>query len=144
MFVSANDARRKNLVVTIGGAMDRVTDPIPLKDLLKYFQVKFKVPTFLPYDITSDVKGKVRTIRKKNAVLTIKYKRQEQGRNEYIELNVASSPYSFPDFVEEKRFQEQMKLNNGASAYFKNKDDFERRELTISCCIIMSKRMMKM
>lgn len=28
--------------------------------------------------------------------------------------------------MEEKQFQEQMKLNNGASAYFKNKDDFER------------------
>ena len=37
--------------------MDRVTDPIPLKELQKYFPVKFKVPTFLPYDITSDVKG---------------------------------------------------------------------------------------
>ena len=28
--------------------------------------------------------------------------------------------------MEEKRFQEQMKLNNGAFAYFKNKDDPER------------------
>ncbi|MGQ0440806.1 DNA polymerase III subunit delta, partial [Bacillus sp. B-TM1] len=26
------------------------------------FSVKFKVPAFLPYDITSDVKGEVRTI----------------------------------------------------------------------------------
>ncbi|MGQ0422554.1 hypothetical protein ACT4US_32085, partial [Bacillus sp. HC-Mk] len=50
--------------------MDRVTDPIPLKELPKYFPVKFKVPTFLPYDITSDVKGEVRTLGKKNAVLT--------------------------------------------------------------------------
>lgn len=89
------------------------------------------------------MKGR-KQIEKKNVVLTIKYKQQEQGKNEYIELNVANFPYSFPDFVEEKRFQEQMKLNNGASVYFKNKDDFERRELNISCCIIMSKRMMKM
>ncbi|PGZ09193.1 DNA polymerase III subunit delta [Bacillus cereus] len=116
----------KNFVGTTGGAMDRVTDPIPLKELPKYFPVKFKVPTFLPYDITSDVKGEVRTIRKKNVVLTIKYKQQEQGRHEYIELNIANFSYSFPYFVEEKQFQEQMKLNNGASAYFKNKDDFER------------------
>lgn len=56
----------------------------------------------------------------------IKYKQRESGRNEYIELNVANFPYSFPDLVEEKRFQEQMKLNNGALAYFKNKDDTER------------------
>ncbi|MDM5235916.1 DNA polymerase III subunit delta [Bacillus cereus] len=116
----------KNFVGTTGGAMDRVTDPIPLKELPKYFPVKFKVPTFLPYDITSDVKGEVRTIGKKNVVLTIKYKQQEQGRHEYIELNIANFSYSFPYFVEEKQFQEQMKLNNGASAYFKNKDDFER------------------
>ncbi|PEQ01431.1 DNA polymerase III subunit delta [Bacillus toyonensis] len=118
----------KTFVGTTGGATDRVTDPIPLKELPKYFPAKFKVPTFLPYDITSDVLGEVRTIEKKNAVLTIKYKQQEQGRHEYIELTVANFPYSFPDFVEEKRFQEQMKLNNGASAYFKNKDDFERGE----------------
>ncbi|MGE7881100.1 DNA polymerase III subunit delta [Bacillus sp. NPDC094077] len=116
----------KNFVGTTGGAMDHVTDPIPLKELPKYFPVKFKVPTFLPYDITSDVKGEVRTIGKKNAVLTIKYKQQEKGRHEYIELNVANFSYSFPDVVEGQRFQEQMKLNNGASAYFKNKDDFER------------------
>ncbi|WP_242212310.1 DNA polymerase III subunit delta [Bacillus cereus group sp. BfR-BA-01383] len=116
----------KNFVGTTGGAMDRVTDPIPLKELPKYFPVKFKVPTFLPYDITSDVKGEVRTIGKKNVVLTIKYKQQEQVRHEYIELNIANFSYSFPYFVEEKQFQEQMKLNNGASAYFKNKDDFER------------------
>ncbi|MDR4983129.1 MULTISPECIES: DNA polymerase III subunit delta [Bacillus cereus group] len=116
----------KNFVGTTGGAMDRVTDPIPLKELPKYFPVKFKVPTFLPYDITSDVKGEVRTIGKKNVVLTIKYKQQEQGRHQYIELNIANFSYSFPYFVEEKQFQEQMKLNNGASAYFKNKDDFER------------------
>ncbi|MBJ8057277.1 DNA polymerase III subunit delta [Bacillus cereus] len=118
----------KNFVGTTGGAMDHVTDPIPLKEIPKYFSVKFKVPAFLPYDITSDVKGEVRTIGKKNAVLTIKYKQQEPGRNEYIELNVANFPYSFPNIVEEKRFQEQMKLNNGALAYFKNKDDFERGE----------------
>ncbi|MDH4420398.1 MULTISPECIES: DNA polymerase III subunit delta [Bacillus] len=116
----------KNFVGTTGGAMDRVTDPIPLKEIPKYFPVKFKVPTFLPYDIMSDVKGEVRTIGKKNAVLTIKYKQQEQGRHEYIELNVANFSYSFPEFVEEKRFQEQIRLNNGAAAYFKNKDDFER------------------
>ncbi|ANC10970.1 MULTISPECIES: hypothetical protein [Bacillus] len=116
----------KHFVGTTGGAMDRVTDPIPLKELPKYFPVKFKVPTFLPYDITSDVKGEVRTLGKKNAVLTIKYKQKEPGRNEYIELNVANFPYSFPDLMEEKRFQEQMKLNNGTSAYFKNKDDYER------------------
>ena len=116
----------KQFVGTTGGVMDRVTDPIPLKELSKYFPVKFKVPTFLPYDITSDVKGEVRTIGKKNAVLMIKYKQQDPSRNEYIELNVANFPYSFPDFVEEKRFQEQMKLNNGEFAYFKNKDDSER------------------
>ncbi len=116
----------KHFVGTTGGAMDRVTDPIPLKELPKYFPVKFEVPTFLPYDITSDVKGEVRTLGKKNTVLTIKYKQKEPGRNEYIELNVANFPYSFPDLVEEKRFQEQMKLNNGTSAYFKNKDDYER------------------
>ncbi|OJE44835.1 DNA polymerase III subunit delta [Bacillus luti] len=118
----------KNFVGTTGGAMDRVTDPIPLKEIPKYFPVKFKAPTFLPYDITSDVKGEVRTIGKRNKVLTIKYKQQEQGRREYIELNVADFSYNFPDFVEEKRFQEQIRLNNGAAAYFKNKDDFERGE----------------
>ncbi|PFQ44073.1 DNA polymerase III subunit delta [Bacillus cereus] len=106
--------------------MDRAIDHIPLKELPKYFPVKFKAPTVLPYDMTSDVKGQVRKIGQKNAVLTIKYKQQEPGRNEYIELNVANFPYSFPDFVDEKRFQEQMKLNNGTSAYFKNKDDYER------------------
>lgn len=58
MFVSANDARRKKLCGNNRGAMDRVTAPIPLKELPKYFPVKFKVPAFLPYDITSDVKGK--------------------------------------------------------------------------------------
>ncbi|EPC8418884.1 MULTISPECIES: hypothetical protein [Bacillus cereus group] len=116
----------KNFVGTTGGAMDRVTDPIPLKELPKYFPVKFKVPEFLPYDIASDVKGEVRTIGKKNAVLMIKYKQREPGRNEYIELNVANFPYSFPDLVEEKRFQEQMKLNSGAFAYFKNNDDSGR------------------
>lgn len=116
----------KNFVGTTGGATDRVIDHIPLKELPKYFPVKFKAPTVLPYDITSDVKGQVRKIGQKNAVLMIKYKQQEPGRNEYIELNVANFPYSFPDFVEEKRFQEQMKLNNGTSAYFKNKDDYER------------------
>lgn len=56
----------------------------------------------------------------------IKYKQREPGRNEYIELNVANFPYSFPDLVEEKQFQEQIKLNNGAFAYFKNKDDSKR------------------
>ena len=116
----------KHFVGTTGGAMDRVTDPIPLKELSKYFPVKFKVPAFLPYDITSDVKGEVRTIGKKNAVLMIKYKQQDPSRNDYIELNIANFPYSFPDLVEEKRFQEQMKLNNGAFAYFNNKDGFER------------------
>ena len=44
--------------------MDRVTDPIPLKELSKYFPVKFKVPAFLPYDITSDVKGKSERLEK--------------------------------------------------------------------------------
>ncbi|MFP3375388.1 DNA polymerase III subunit delta [Bacillus sp. SIMBA_069] len=116
----------KNFVGTTGGAMDRVTDPIPLKELPKYFPVKFKVPAFLPYDIASDVKGEVRTIGKKNAVLMIKYKQREPGRNEYIELNVANFPYSFPDLVEEKRFQEQTKLNSGAFTYFKNNDDSGR------------------
>ncbi|MGH0923731.1 DNA polymerase III subunit delta [Bacillus pacificus] len=116
----------KQFVGTTGGAMDHVTDPISLKELPKYFPVTFKVPAFLPYDITSDVKGEVRTIGKKNTVLMIKYKQQDPSRNEYIELNVANFPYSFPDLVEQKRFQEQMKLNNGALAYFKNKDDAER------------------
>ncbi|MGG0204857.1 DNA polymerase III subunit delta [Bacillus mycoides] len=116
----------KTFVGTTGGAKDRVTDPIPLKELPKYFPAKFKVPTFLPYDITSDVQGEVRTMGKKNAVLTIKYKQQEKGRHDYIELTVANFSYSFPYLVEENRFQEQMKLNNGAPAYFKNKDDYER------------------
>ena len=88
----------KTFVGTTGGAKDRVTDPIPLKELPKYFPVKFKVPKFLPYDITSDVKGEVRTIGKEEAVLTIKYKQQEQGRNEYIELNVANFLQSFHIF----------------------------------------------
>lgn len=78
----------KTFVGTTGGAKDRVTDPIPLKELPKYFPAKFKVPTFLPYDITSDVQGEVRTMGKKNAVLTIKYKQQEKGRHDYIELIV--------------------------------------------------------
>ncbi|OTW66127.1 DNA polymerase III subunit delta [Bacillus thuringiensis serovar roskildiensis] len=112
----------KPFVRTTGGTMDRVTDPIPLKELPKYFPVKYKVPAFLPYDIMSNVKGEVRTIGTKKAVLMIKYKQREPGRNEYIELNVANFPYSFPYIVDEKRFQEQMKLNNGAFAYFKNKD----------------------
>ena len=137
----------KHFVGTTGGAMDRVTDPIPLKELPKYFPVKFKVPTFLPYDITSDVKGS-KNAWEKNTVLTIKYKQKEPGRNEYIELNVANFPYSFPDLVEEKRFQEQMKLNNGTSAYFKIKMIMnvvtnllrlygKRKELNINCCIGM-------
>ena len=85
----------------------------------------------------------------------IKYKQQEPGRNEYIELNVANFPYSFPDLVEEERFQEQMKLNNGAFAYFKIRmtpsEEMnllhlygKRKDLNISCCIVMHKRMIKM
>ncbi|MGE7936444.1 DNA polymerase III subunit delta [Bacillus paramycoides] len=116
----------KTFVGTTGGAMDRVTDPMPLKELPKYFPAKFKVPTFLPYDITSDVMGEVKTMGKKNAVVTIKYKQQEKVRHDYIELTVANFSYSFPYLVEENRFQEQMRLNNGAPAYFKNKDDYER------------------
>ena len=38
--------KKKHFVGTTGGAMDRVTDPIPLKEIPKYFPVKFKVPTF--------------------------------------------------------------------------------------------------
>ena len=38
--------KKKTLCGNNGGAMDRVTDPIPLKELPKYFPVKFKVPTF--------------------------------------------------------------------------------------------------
>ncbi len=116
----------KTFVGTTGGAKDRVTDPIPLKELPKYFPAKFKTPTFLPYDITSDVKGEVRTLGKKHAVVTIKYKQQEKGRNDYVELTVANFSYSFPYFVEENRFQEQMKLNNGVPVYFKNRDEYER------------------
>ena len=48
--------------------MDRVTDPIPLKELSKYFPVKFKVPAFLPYDITSDVKGKSERLEKERCL----------------------------------------------------------------------------
>ncbi|RFT67376.1 DNA polymerase III subunit delta [Bacillus clarus] len=118
----------KTFVENTGGAIDRVSDPIVLKDLPKYFPARFKTPTFLPYDITSDVKGEVRTLGKKNAVLTIKYKQDGKGRQEYVELTVANFSYSFPYIVEENRFQEQMKLNNGATAYFKNRDEFEHGE----------------
>ena len=38
--------QEETLLGTTGGAMDRVTDPIPLKELPKYFPVKFEVPTF--------------------------------------------------------------------------------------------------
>ncbi|WP_141523188.1 MULTISPECIES: DNA polymerase III subunit delta [Bacillus] len=118
----------KQFVESAGGAVDRISGPIVLQDVSKYFPAHFKVPTFLPYDITSDVKGEVRTIGKKNAVLTIKYKQQEKGRKDYVELTVANFSYSFPYIVEQNRFQEQMRLNNGAAAYFKNKDDGERGE----------------
>lgn len=30
--------------------------------------------------------------------------------------------------MEQNRFQEQVKLNNGATAYFKNRDEFEQGE----------------
>ncbi|MDR2996047.1 MAG: DNA polymerase III subunit delta, partial [Bacillus cereus] len=39
----------KKFVGTAGGAMDRAIDHIPLKELPKYFPVKFKAPTVLPY-----------------------------------------------------------------------------------------------
>lgn len=58
----------KQFVGTTGGTIDRVTDPIPLKELPKYFPVKFKVPAFLPYDITSDVKGKSERLEKERCL----------------------------------------------------------------------------
>lgn len=67
----------KNFVESTGGATDRVSGPILLKDVSNYFPKSVKVPTFLPYDITNDIKGEVRAIGKKNAVLTIKYKQKE-------------------------------------------------------------------
>ncbi|WP_035414449.1 MULTISPECIES: hypothetical protein [unclassified Bacillus (in: firmicutes)] len=118
----------KQFVGNADGAVDLVSGPISLKDTKKYFSEAFKVPTYLPYDVMSGVKGEVRTIGKKNAVLTIKYKQQEKRRKDYIELTVANFSYSFPYIVEQNRFQEQMKLNNGATAYFKNRDEFEQGE----------------
>ncbi|MBO1626574.1 DNA polymerase III subunit delta [Bacillus arachidis] len=118
----------KQFVGNADGAVDLVSGPISLKDTKKYFSEAFKVPTYLPYDVMSGVKGEVRTIGKKNAVLTIKYKQKEKRRKDYIELTVANFSYSFPYIVEQNRFQEQMKLNNGATAYFKNRDEFEQGE----------------
>ncbi|EMA6341555.1 DNA polymerase III subunit delta [Bacillus cytotoxicus] len=118
----------KQFVETTGGVADRVFGPMLVKDIPNYFPVSFKVPTFLPYDIMDDAKGEVRKIGKEKAVLTIKYKQQEQGRKDYIELTVANFSYSFPYIVEQNRFQEQIRLNNGVTAYFKNKDEGESGE----------------
>lgn len=76
----------------------------------------------------NDVKGEVRTIGTKNAVLTIKYRQQEKGRKDYVELTVANFSYSFPYIVERNRFHEKMKLDNGSAAYFKNRDEGEQGE----------------
>lgn len=118
----------KNFVESTGGATDRVSGPILLKDVSNYFPKSVKLPTFLPYDITNDIKGEVRAIGKKNAVLTIKYKQKKKEKKDYVELTVANFSYSFPYIVEQNRFQEQVKLNNGATAYFKNRDEFEQGE----------------
>lgn len=118
----------KQFVGNADGAVDLVSGPISLKDAKKYFSVAFKVPTYLPYDVISGVKGEVRTIGKKNAVLTIKYKQQEKGRKDYIELTVANFSYSFPYIVEQNRFHDKMKLDNGSAAYFKNRDEGEQGE----------------
>ena len=118
----------KQFVENADGAADLVSGPISLKDTKKYFSAAFKAPTYLPYDVMSDVKGEVRTIGKKNAVLTIKYKQREKGRKDYIELTVANFSYSFPYIVEQNRFHEKMRLDNGSAAYFKNRDEGERGE----------------
>ncbi|MDM5156412.1 DNA polymerase III subunit delta [Bacillus sp. DX1.1] len=118
----------KRIVENTDAAADRISDPVLLKDANKYFPTPFKVPNFLPYEITHDVNATVRTIGKKNAVLTIKYKQQEKGRKDYVELTVANFSYSFPYIVEQNRFHEQMKLENGSAAYFKNRDEIESGE----------------
>lgn len=118
----------KQFVGNADGAVDRVSSPVSLKDAKKYFSAGFKVPTYLPYDAMSNVKGEVRIIGKKNAVLTAKYKQQEKGRKDYIELTVANFSYSFPYIVEQNRFHEKMRLDNGSAAYFKNRDEGEQGE----------------
>ncbi|MCI0763360.1 DNA polymerase III subunit delta [Paenibacillus sp. 102] len=118
----------KQFVGNADGAVDLVSGPISLKDTKKYFSAAYKVPTYLPYDVMNDVKGEVRTIGKKNAVLTIKYKPQEKGRKDYVELTVANFSYSFPYIVEQNRFHEKMRLDNGSATYFKNRDEGEQGE----------------
>ncbi|KYG39522.1 DNA polymerase III subunit delta [Bacillus gaemokensis] len=118
----------KQFVGNADATVDRVSDSISLKDANKYFPAPFKSPTFLPYESVRDVKADARAIGKQKAVLTIKYKQQEKGRKDYVELTVANFSYSFPSIVEQNRFQEQRKLNNGAAAYFKNRDEWERGE----------------
>ncbi|EEL49328.1 hypothetical protein [Bacillus mycoides] len=110
------------------GALDRVFDSISLKNAKKYFPTSFKVPTILPYEVNDDVTASVRTIGKKNAVVTVKYKQQEKGRKEYMELTVANFSYSFPYIVEQNRFHAKMRLDNGSTAYFKNRDEGEHGE----------------
>ncbi|CAI8780242.1 MULTISPECIES: hypothetical protein [Bacillus] len=118
----------KQFVGNADGAVDRVSGPVSLKNAKKYFPESFKAPTYLPYDVMNDVKGEVRTIGTKNAVLTIKYRQQEKGRKDYVELTVANFSYSFPYIVERNRFHEKMKLDNGSAAYFKNRDEGEQGE----------------
>ncbi|EOP66919.1 hypothetical protein KOW_01698 [Bacillus cereus VDM006] len=118
----------KQFVGNADGAVDHVSGPVSLKNAKKYFPESFKAPTYLPYDVMNDVKGEVRTIGTKNAVLTIKYRQQEKGRKDYVELTVANFPYSFPYIVEGNRFHEKMKLDNGSAAYFKNRDEGEQGE----------------
>lgn len=57
----------KNFVGTTG-SYGSCYGSIPLKELPKYFPVKFKVPAFLPYDITSDVKGKSERLEKESCL----------------------------------------------------------------------------
>lgn len=104
---------------------NRVSDFVSLKEAEKQFPATFKVPTFLPYEIAHGIHATVRTIGKDHAVLTIKYKPKEQGRKDYVELAVANFSYSFPYIVEQNQFHEQIRLDNGAPAYFKNKDEHE-------------------
>ncbi len=118
----------KQFVGNADGVVDHIAGSVSLKGVKKYFPETIKVPTYLPYDVMSDVTGEIRTIGKKNAVLMIKYKPKEEGRKEYIELTVANFSYSFPYIVEQNRFHEQMRLDNGSPAYFKNRDEGEQGE----------------
>ncbi|MGG0187618.1 DNA polymerase III subunit delta [Bacillus rhizoplanae] len=112
----------KNFAASLETSEDMMSDPVSVQAVKNVLPFSFQTPSYLPYESKDNPKAVVRKMGDKRIALGIKYERREKSMKDYIELTVANFSYNFPFIVEQNHFQEEVKLENGITAYFKSSD----------------------